>query len=389
MNNWAEVSQQAYKEIESRGLGDEYKNRLKFELSEIEKQGANQQILNFIHDNKKFDSNPNHLLLPWLLGMMVDSGDVDPLKSRKDVVLNNIRASKVTEYSKQHGNIPSDFIRDPDMPDIDLDCLPQARDPIKQYAMEKYGQGMTDGYGPVCSVGTWQTYKFRSAVVDVCAATGLVDRSTAHELTTKLPDEVDDLKEGGKASCKGRIKDVKTGEDNECGHKHAKVKCPICGSSDTDGPTIGKLLSEHELLFSFFQKHSDIIKYAIRIIGRIRTQGMHAGALIIADRTLYGNIPLSKSSSKGYWLSMWSEGRNTQLSKFGFIKWDILGLKTLQYIYQCCKLIEQNRGITFGKPKRTFLIKMKNGSEHIYRSGELVETDKGKLTIKEIIKLRE
>jgi DNA polymerase III alpha subunit len=58
---------------------------------------------------------------------------------------------------------------------------------------------------------------------------------------------------------------------------------------------------------------------------------------------------MSKSGKKSYWVSLWSEGRNTQLSKFGFIKWDILGLKTLKYIFDCCTLIQENRGISFGE----------------------------------------
>lgn len=345
---WESLVEQAQDELKNRGLGEDYEKRLAFEIAEIDKQGANLYWVNLLADDKKFNKNPNHLLLPWLLGMMVDEANVDPIISRSDKTLNTIRASKVAEYKKIYGAIPSDFIKDPDMPDIDLDCLPKARDPIKLYAMEKYGRNIDDGYGPVCSVGTWQTYKFRSAIIDVCAATGYVDKSTAVELTTKLPDEVDDLKDGGKSACKGRIRDDNGGE-RECKFKHHLTKCPKCGSTDTEGPTLGKLIADHENLREFAKLHKEVISYAVRIIGRIRNMGMHAGALIIADRTLYGNIPLAKSSSKGYWVSMWSEGRNTQLSKFGYVKWDILGLKTLQYIFNCCKLIEMNRGISFGE----------------------------------------
>lgn len=390
---WEELKTKAYESLSEKNLGDEYQQRLKFEFDEIDKQGANQYWLNIISDNKRFDKNPNYLLLPWVLGLMVGDGDFDPIKNRKDEPLNSIRASKVAEYVKQHGTIPSDFVKDPDMPDIDLDCLPAARDPIKQYAIEKYGEDITDGYGPVCSVGTWQTYKFRSAIIDVCAATGLVDKSIAYELTTQLPDDVDDLKENGKATCKGLIKDVNSGDEKECGFKHAKTRCPKCGSTDTDSPTIGKLIKENENLAIFTRQHTEVISYAIRIIGRIRNMGMHAGALIIADRSLYGNIPLAKSGKKGYWVSMWPEGRNTQLSKLGYTKWDILGLKTLQYIYNCCRLIEKNRGITFGDPAnrlpKLFRIRRKDGSELEFKSGEMVhdETTDVTMTIDEFVQI--
>lgn len=349
--SWDDIIERARAAIKDRGLGDEYVARLEFELSEIDKQGAGAYYLNFVSDGKRFDTNPNHLLLPWLLGLLVGDADRDPLQYRPDVPLGTVRAAKVEEYKNIHDAIPSDFIKDPDMPDIDLDCLPDARDPIKEYAMRKYGTNADDEWGPVCSVGTWQTYKFKSAIIDACHATGQVEKSDAYDLTGSLPDDVDDLKEGGVASCKGRVVDTETGQEVECGHKHAMIKCPKCGSSDTDGPTLQKLLKENEPLMEFARAHKDIIAYAVRLIGKIKNMGMHAGALIIADRPLYGNIPMAKSSNKGYWVSMWSEGRNTQLSKFGYLKWDLLGLKTLEYIFNCCKLIEDNRGISFGKPR--------------------------------------
>ena len=319
-----------------------YSERLNFEIKEIDKQGANAKWVNYYNDNNKFDKNPGGLLLPFLLGMVGD----DPIKDRSEPLLNTVRASTIKEFKQQHGFIPSDIIKDSDMPDIDLDCLPEARDPIKEYAAKKYGVEGDDKYGPVCSVGTWQTFKFRSAIIDACSGTGLVDRNEAYGLTTELPDEVDQLKDSGKASCKGRI--IKDGEDTECGFVHGDAACPNCNSTDTDSPTIGKLLNEQEDLARFNELYPDVIDYAVQLVGRVRNMGMHSGALIIADRSLYGNIPMAKSR-KGHWVSMWSEGRNTQLSKFGYNKWDILGLKTLKYIFECCKLIEKNRGISFGK----------------------------------------
>lgn len=343
--SWDDVIDKAKTVFSERGLSEMYADRLDFELKEIDKQGANQRWINWFVDGKKFDSNPNMLLLPWLLGMV----EKDPLIDRKEPILNTVRASRIKEFKQEHGYIPSDLKKDADMPDIDLDCLPEARDPIKEYAAEIYGLGINDGYGPVCSVGTWQTYKFKNAIIDACAGTGFVEKQEAFELTTSLPDDVDQLKDGGKSVCKGRVINSETGESKECGTKHALSRCPNCGSSDTEGPTLGKLLDEHEQLRVFSQRHKEVVQYAVQLVGRIRNMGMHAGALIIADRSLYGNIPMAKSSTKGYWVSMWTEGRNTQLSKFGFYKWDILGLKTLKYIFECCKLIEQNRGISFGQ----------------------------------------
>jgi hypothetical protein len=340
---WQEIIKEAAIALKQRKCSLAYIDRLKFEKKEIEKQGAIAYWVNLYIDKKKFSSNPNHLVLPWLLGMVDD----DPIVARTTPILNSVKASAVADFRHTHGFVPPDLIKDPDQPDVDIDCLPEARDPIKDYATKKYGAHINDGYGAVCSVGTWQTYKFRSAIIDVCSATAWLDKQEALSVTTKLPEDVDDLKDGGKASCKGRIVNAQTGEDKECGFFHDGVECPKCGSTDTDGMTIGKLLQEHADLKTFYDNYPQIIKHAVKLVGRIRNMGMHAGALIIADRSLYGNIPMAKNTKKGYWISMWTEGRNTQLSKFGYVKWDILGLKTLKYIFECCKLIEANRGISF------------------------------------------
>lgn len=346
ISHWDDVVSASKDILATRTTDQSYLDRLKFELSEIDKQGANAYWLGLITAKKKFKTNPNMLLLPWLFDLV----DKDPIQTRSEPMLCTVRASKVKAHREEYGSVPSDIIKDQDMPDIDLDCLPEARDPIKEFAMQKYGVGLNDdGYGPVCSVGTWQTYKFKSAIMDVSRALAAVDQSEVYELTTKLPEDVDNLKDGGFAPCKNRIIDNSTGNDKECGVVHNEATCPSCGSTDTENPTLGKLLVEYENLMAFTKKYPTVIEYAVKLVGRVRNMGMHAGALIIADRSLYGNIPLAKNSGRGYWVSMWTEGRNTQLSKFGYCKWDVLGLKTLEYIFRCSQLIEQNRGISFGQ----------------------------------------
>lgn len=326
---------------------DIYLKRIKFEISEVEKQGYQTYWINACRSRKKYTSNPNKLLIPYYLKMVDD----DPIAGEEDVLCST-KAKHVKEYINKHGKLPSYIKKDPDMPDIDIDCLPEARDPLKEYAAQKYGQNK------VCSVGTWQTYKFKSAMIDVAVTLGVVsDRYEIEKFTSELPVDVDDLKDEGKSACKGKVLDAATGETSECGYLHRELVCPKCGSSDTDGPNIAKLLKDIEPLNEFYYDltsnsskytRKDVVEYALQIVGRIRNMGMHAGALIISDRNLFGNIPLAKSTNKGFWYSMWSEGRNTQLSKFGYVKWDFLGLKTQAFIKNCCDLIYKNRGISFG-----------------------------------------
>lgn len=342
--NWKQLKQLLRGLASKPSYSDLYRTRLEFEIDEIEKQGAESYWLKLFKDSKKFDTNPNNLLIPFLLGMV----SMDPVQNRKDEILCSTKASDVKAYIEKHGKTPADLYRDSDMPDIDLDCLPSARDPLKQYAATKYGGEASDGIGSVCSVGTWQTYKFKSALIDVSVALRGKNRYEMEEYTKEFPQDADELREGGMSSCKSRVR-TDSGVEKECGFVHDKAKCPSCGGEDTENPTLGKLLTEIPKLAELYTNDSELVIYASQLVGRVRNMGMHAGALIITDRPLFGNIPLSKGGAKGYWTSLWTEGRSTQLSKFGYIKWDVLGLKTLEYIYNCCSMIQQNRGISFGQ----------------------------------------
>lgn len=360
--DWRTIAKLARLRLRDKGeLPPVYAARLEFELKQVEVQGSNAAWVDYFNDRKQFNSNPNRLLLPWLLGMIKQDPVAELDEERDGPYLTAADYKTVTAVVNQTGKLPSDIYQDSDKPDIDLDCLPEAREPIKKYAQERYGQGQRvdeggEEYGFVCSVGTWQTYLLRSAIIDVWKAMACGNKDVVLAMTTQLPDEVDELKDGGKSACKNRVPPPGGGEPKECGTVHDQVRCPQCDSDSTESPTLARLLQDHEVLRKFADEHPEELRLAVGLVGRIKTMGKHAGALIIADRQLYGNLPLARKTGKDkftgepvtHWLSMWTEGRKTELSKFGYNKWDILGLKNLKYIATCCKLIEENRGIRFG-----------------------------------------
>lgn len=298
---WDQIKLAAQKLISQKNLDEEYHNRLKFETTEIEKQGAENYWARLFNEGYKYNTNDNGLVLPWILKMT----PVDPMTSGHKIV------------------------QQTDWPDIDLDCLPDIRDNLKEWISENYG------YEKTSSVGSYQTFKFKSAVQDTTRALGY-NLDDAIELTTKLPDDVDEIVDNGQAPCV------------ECNTKHGDIKCPNCGCEDTDGVTIGQAIADNPNLEAFRNQYPDIIENAVKLVGKIRTTGKHAGGFIISDHDLMGNIPLGKSSA--HWVSHWSEGRNPQLSKFGYVKWDILGLRTLKYIHEACCLIEKMYKVKFDSP---------------------------------------
>lgn len=358
-----------------------YKKRIKFELDEINKQGIGSTWIEYYNLNSKFDSNPNNLLVPWAMGMLLDN--TDPMSNRRSKILLTSDYTRVNEYKETHGDIPHDFIKDYDVPDIDIDCLPESRDKIKEYAEAKYSNSVNLDDLQVCSVGTWTTYKFKMALQDSIVSLGLMERKQIEKITSELPEDLDGLKPGGYGKCKGKILD-EMGESKECGTKHRFIKCPNCGSEITDSPTLEKLISEFESLKDLFKKYPEAVDYAARMVGRIRSMGMHAGAMIISNNKLLGKVPLGKNKEGGQWVSLWSEGSNQQLSKCGYCKFDVLGLKTLGYIHSSSMAITKNRGIKFGKPQLKYSIKLKDGTSQILQYGEMVNTKDGPKPIQDI-----
>lgn len=337
--DWELLKKAAYGALKKKGLNGVYLKRLEFELKEIEQQGANRYWTDTLNHNKKFNHNKNGLLLPWLLRRLTDEADKDPIADIEHPTLST-NYKKVKKYIDENGKLPADIHQDDDKPDIDIDCLPYARDYIKNYAAETYGEDK------VASVGTWSTYLFKQAIQDVAGALGL-KKERAIALTRELPEIVNDMKDGGYGKCKS------------CGTMHMDVMCPKkgCKSKDTETPTLGALIAEFKEIQDYIDEDSGcegvtndhVIKTAARLVGKIRSMGKHAGAIIIADRPLLGNIPMAFDKKSGQWSSMWTEGRSTQLSKFGYNKWDMLGLRNLQYVHECCKMIEANYGISFGE----------------------------------------
>jgi DNA polymerase III alpha subunit len=176
---------------------------------------------------------------------------------------------------------------------FDIDLLPGTREKVEAFAAKEYGSDK------VCSVGLWQTYKPKLALQDAARALGY-DVENVIRLTKNLPDEFDDLE-----------------------YKEA--------------------IAEYNDFRVFAETNSQLVKMAYRMVGGIKAQGRHAGGLIISSVPIKDHIPMTICSER--WTSAWTEGYSPQLSKFGFVKFDLLGLKTLLYIKTCLELIEKNRGI--------------------------------------------
>ena len=244
-----------------------YSKRLSYEFDQIELQGMTDYWIELYEKGEKLNENPNGLVFPYLIGLT----DIDPVAS----------------------NIDPNVQYHPDYPDIDIDFLPIARDHIKKYAADTYGSDK------VCSVGLWQTYKPKLALIDTCRTLG-IETGEIQKLTKTLPDEFDDM------------------EYDEAADAYPAFKI-------------------------YADANQNVARLAYKLVKLIKTQGRHAGGLIISSVPVIDHIPLTISGHQ--WTSAWTEGKSTQLSKFGFVKFDILGLLNLLHIWNCKKLLRENRGV--------------------------------------------
>jgi DNA polymerase-3 subunit alpha len=273
MTTWKDIKKIAKETLVKKYKLKEYIERLRFEFKQIELQGAGDYWVDIYEKNQRTETNKNGLVLPLLLGLT----NIDPIKEG-------------IEHNIQYH---------PDYPDIDIDFLPIARDYIKQYAADTYGSDK------VCSVGLWQSYKPRLAILDSLRTLDISPEAKARfgdaqQLTKTLPDEFDDM--GYEEACEAYPEFKKFAEANK-----------------------------------------EIVSMAYRLVKLLKARGRHAGGLIISSVPVREHIPLFKSG--GQWTSAWTEGRSTQLSKFGFVKFDILGLTNLLHIWNCKKLVEKNKGV--------------------------------------------
>ena len=175
---------------------------------------------------------------------------------------------------------------------------------IKEYISKKYGAEH------VCSVGLWQSYNLRLAMQDAARALGK-DKSPVYTITKALPEDFDERPQED-------VVNAITAPPDE-----VKLKNPeLAELSNYYKTEDGKL----------------VVDAAMKMVGLLKTQGKHAAGIIISNTNLFDTIPMSRLG--GLWTSQWTEGYSPQLSKFGLVKWDVLGLKTMSYIWKCVQLVK-------------------------------------------------
>ncbi|MBP7760337.1 DNA polymerase III subunit alpha [Candidatus Saccharibacteria bacterium] len=178
------------------------------------------------------------------------------------------------------------------MPDIDIDIQDTRRDEVIQYCVEKYGTER------VANIATFGKMAARAAVRDV-ARVLQVPYADADKLSKMIPPPV-----------QGR---------------HVPL-----GKSITDDPDLKK---EYETNPTSKQ----VIDYAIRLEGTIRSHGVHAAGVVIAPDDIVKFVPL-EMAQKGVVATQYPMG---PIEDLGLLKMDFLGLSNLTIINNALRIIKK------------------------------------------------
>ncbi len=249
---------------------EKYLNRLKIEFEEIEKSGLWEYFYNIILSGKKFH-NTRNLLCCYLWGICPE---------------NPIEEDLIWEQSNE-------------MPDLDIDFQPEARNHIKKYCSEAFGEEN------VVSIANYNHFGIKSGIRDISRVME-VPLQEVNACTTKMGDDVNRINSWEKAA------------------------------------------ETYPVLSDFEKKYPEVCKLVKQFNGRVRSLGMHAGGVVIASCNLTKTIPLitrtDPKTKEKMILSSFAEGQaRSDLKSVGLVKQDFLGLENLNYISTCLKLMQQRK----------------------------------------------
>jgi DNA polymerase III alpha subunit len=185
----------------------------------------------------------------------------------------------------------------PDPPDIDTDIATNVRPHVIEYIKKKYGENR------VMSIGTHTKNQLKSSIADVFRTLN-VPFGEVIAVTKKI-------------------------EDDE----------------DMSVDEFMKINSDLKALIDKYPESYDLIE---GIRGQLRNMGQHPGGVCISGVDIKENLPVYRTN-KSTFATANTEGVDVrELSELGYIKYDLLGLGTLQYINETSDLIKKRYGVDIG-----------------------------------------
>ncbi len=180
------------------------------------------------------------------------------------------------------------------MPDIDVDFCQDRREEAIEHVREKYGAPL------VSQIITYGTLKAKAAIRDVARVLDL-NFNEADRIAKLVPDQLG----------------IKLAE--------ALEQEPRLAALREGDPKVRRVLD-----------------VAMAVEGTMRQTGVHAAGVVIADQPLVRYAPLYRDEPEGGPVVQYDM---KSAESIGLIKFDFLGLKTLDQIRDAVKFVEQNHGV--------------------------------------------
>lgn len=303
-----------YFNINKKKNKDDYKKRIDIELIDIEDAGLQDYFL-IVWDVVRYCINSG---IPVGLGRGSAAGSLTSYLLQITAI-DPVENGLIWERFWNRGRKGS-------MPDVDLDIGIERRDEVVKYLREKFGQ---DRVFPMCSISTMTA---KAAIKDVGKVIGL-PFSYTNELTNLIPhkcnslkDAIKDVEEINKMAADGIDNDVIMWQKNidELSLKKKSVNLEKFPDDIKD-------IDEQILLLnSDITERKRMLKTTFDVAQKIenisRQRSSHACAILIADEPIFGKVPLCFDAKKRTQLTAFDM---YDLEEMGYLKLDILGLKTL------------------------------------------------------------
>ncbi len=182
-----------------------------------------------------------------------------------------------------------------DMPDIDMDFPDDRREEVIEYVAHKYGEDC------VAQMVTFNTMAAKASVKDVARVMG--EQEIGDRITRLIPT-------GPNVTLQKSLDGVKELNDLYKGNGVAQ----------------------------------EIIDQALKLEGAVRTTGVHAAGVIVANEALEHFVPLQLRDPKDPRKGRITQYEQAHLEELGLIKFDFLGLSNLTILENTLKYIKASRG---------------------------------------------